>query len=189
MPFWIHRSLLIHKIYTTPLTLKISLFLLSFSLIIGSYYIFIHEPQGQHIQQLQSQCLSLKTTSQNLSKTANTYTTVATQNNAVKDRVALLTNQSQNPQKGMSFLLQLMNEHHISCRSLQPSKISQRDFYNKNYLTLTGSGSFTDILKFLDAIKQSESLTSIKHIKLSRGRHHTVRITMTMRAVNLKEKA
>ncbi len=90
------------------------------------------------------------------------------------------------PQAIGSFLEQ-MQRHGIACRGVQPQASKNKDFYEKQYITVESRGEFKQFLSFLDELRVSSPFLKFKAVHFDKGKRHFVKSKALVRVVHVKD--
>jgi len=105
--------------------------------------------------------------------------------------------------ESIDFLVQSLRNHDILCKNLQPEHtqtqkkeirvykkdareaFEKRDFFQKEYWRFTLTGTFAQMLSFLDEILLSKRLIAFKTLSLERGDTSTINIDIVVRIASI----
>ncbi len=185
MPFWLHEPLLMLTIKGTPIRTRLitsMAIMVTFTLL---WIIFFFIPQ-------QKQLTCQKNEYELLSKQRVAFVSVVEHSDAItkqhQELVAIFDSLQQSSgsiQKTMSVLLQLMQCHEISCRGIEERGSKATAFYEKHYISMTGRGSFKQIIDFLHDVEVMRCPIKFKTLTMNKGKK-LLKFQSLVRVINMQ---
>lgn len=187
MPFWLHKSRLMLRVSRFSLWQKLvaGIVLVAFMGLIGLYgcffpYLARRNRIRKNLETLSHQKVLFQ---QGAIRSEQSFKL----NEALNQQIKELSSKSYTPQKTMNNLLEMMQRHGISCRSIKPQAVTPKNFYEKHHILIGGRAAFGKILGFLRELAASNIVVTCKTLLLRKDSYRDLKFQLMVRAIRIKD--
>lgn len=170
MPFWLHESKLMLALKSMPIRTKVITSLIIMTTSTASWILFSVIPQKNIVSRQKNEY-------EQLCKQHTAFASVIARSDDINQRYKkleasfdVLQQSCGSVQTTMGILLQLMQQHGISCRGIQQKENKAKDFYEKQYVVITGRGNFKQVLNFFHDVEAANCPIKFKKVSMNKGK-------------------
>lgn len=187
MPFWLHKSTLMLTVSRFSLWQKLvaCIVLVALVALIGAYGLcWPIIRKRAHIRNNHETLSHQKILfQQGADRSDQSFKLNAALSQQMKELIA----KSYTPQKTMSYVLEMMQKHGISCRNIKPQMITPKHFYEKHHILIGGRAAFGKILAFLRELQDSNILVTCKTLLLRKDSYRDLKFQLMVRVISVKD--
>jgi len=189
MPFWLHEPTIVMFFKGISLRYKL-LGCLAICASLASLWILLGLIPSQHLINLKETDLSKLATQQDLFTTiAQTSLTVEKEHAELVTQFEQLTANTYDIQAIIRSILDVMQDHKLSCRSIKPKSSKTKTCYQSHQFVLSGKGTFRHIVTFLQELHENSFPIKFSTIKFEKAKGKSVHFQVSMRIITVQEAA
>jgi hypothetical protein len=181
MPFWCNDTAIksLFRRTTTGQRLATSFSLLFFPSVFFIYFFYL--PSASQIKNLSKDHKLLTQRVQNLSETYSKFKILDQENNFLLKQL----NSKLKKENVSEFIMNLLQNHGLSCSSIKPIKSTKSDLLKKDYFALSAKGLFKNCVDIFEALQKSGVPVKICKLKMYKWKDNKIKFDLVFRYVSI----